>query len=277
MSGKRLLGKRALISGGDSGIGAATAVAFAHEGADVAIVFRSDTESAKKVKTEIEEIGQKCVMVKADIKSEDDVKRIFDQVQKEFGKTLDVLINNASYEKRGDWEEYSLEDFNFLLLNNVTGNFLMTREALKRDLMQKGARILFTGSIQGLEGSPNDPAYSASKGALHAMTKSLAKYLTKKGILVNCVAPGPVDTPMLHVRLCLCFLTTPLTLGPRGKQENTPELLQKDGGEKYPLGVPKPESIAESFVFLASAAGDYYTGEILKPTSGMLPHPVLLT
>lgn len=241
----RLQGRRTLITGGDSGIGRAVAVAFAREGADVAIVYDSDDASAAETSRLVRQHERRCIPVRADVSRPSEVERIYDEVTKSFGG-LDVLVNNAGVEQRGAWEDYDLADWERVLRVNLTGYFLMIREALRGGHLQSGGRIINTGSIQGLEGSANDPAYSATKGGIHAMTKSLSKYLVERGILVNCVAPGPVDTPMLR--------------------DQSPKLLE--GSKKYPLGVATPEQIAPCYVFFASEDGSAFTGEILAPTAG---------
>ncbi len=245
----RLQGKKALITGGDSGIGRAVALAFAREGADVAVVYNSDDESAAETRRLVEAEGRRCITVKGDVGNEQDVRRMYEEAVPALGG-LDVLVNNAGREQRGKWEEFSLDDWDALIRTNLTGYFLMVREALRGDYLHEGGRIINTGSIEGLDGSATDPAYSASKGAIHTMTKSLAKYLTDRHILVNCVAPGPVDTPMLH--------------------SANPKRAKEGGGEKYPLGVAQPEQIAPSYVFFASEESSYITGEILAPTGGKI-------
>ncbi len=243
----RLKGRRALVTGGDSGIGRAVAVAFAQEGADVAIVYNRDEAGAQETRRQVERAGRRCVVVKADVGREEDVARVYREAVPALGG-LDVLVNNAGVEQRASWEELSLADWERILRTNLTGYFLMVREALRGKHLAAGARIINTGSIQGLEGSRDDPAYSTTKGGIHAMTKSLAKDLVERRILVNCVAPGPVATPMLA--------------------RETPELLAKQGGDKYPLGVARPEQIAGCYVFFASDESSYVTGEILAPTGG---------
>jgi len=243
----RLQGKRAIVTGGDSGIGRAVALAFAREGADVAIVYLDDRTAAAETRRLVEEAGRRCVAVQADVGVEADVARVFREAVPALGG-LDVLVNNAGVEQRGKWEEYPVEAWERILRTNLVGYFLMIREALRGGHLQRGGRIVNTGSIQGIEGSPTDPAYSTSKGGIHAMTKSLAKYLVDRGILVNCVAPGPVDTPMLR--------------------DQTPQLLEQQGGDKYPLGVARPEQIAPAYVFFASDDASYVTGQILPLTGG---------
>lgn len=245
----RLTGKKAFITGGDSGVGRAVAIAFAHEGADVAIVYHTDQEGAEDTRREVEAEGRKAVVLQADVGNEEDVRRIFSEYADQMG-SLDILVNNAAREKRGSWEEFSLAEWESLFRTNVGGYFLMAREALRGGHLKDGGRIINTGSIEGLDGSPNDPAYSATKGAIHTMTKSLAAYLVDRGILVNCVAPGPVHTPMLEA-------------------EN-PKRAREGGGKKYPLGVSTPDQIAPSFVFFASEDASYITGEVLAPTGGKI-------
>lgn len=241
----RLKNKHALITGADSGIGQAVAVAFAKEGADVAVIYKSDDEGAADTAKKIEGLGRRCLLVRKDVSEPGQVGEAYDEVLEEFG-SLDVLVNNAGVEQRGSWEDFELEDWERILSTNLTGYFLMIREALRRKALGEGGRIINTGSIQGLEGSADDPAYSASKGGIHAMTKSLAKYLVESGIRVNCVAPGPVDTPMLR--------------------DQSPYLLE--GSSKYPLGVASPEDIAPAYVFFASDDSSAFTGEIFAPTAG---------
>jgi NAD(P)-dependent dehydrogenase (short-subunit alcohol dehydrogenase family) len=243
----RLQGKRAIITGGDSGIGRAVAIAFAREGADVAIVFHSDEKAARETQRMVEREQRRCLVLKADVSKEADVGRIFRDAVPELGG-LDILVNNAAVEQRGEWEEFALETWERILRTNLTGYFLMIREALRGKHLKEGGRIINTGSIQGLEGSADDPAYSTTKGGIHAMTKSLAKYLVERKILVNCVAPGPVDTPML--------------------EDQTPQLKKKT--DTYPLGVAKPEQIAPCYVFFASEDASYITGEVLAPTGGKI-------
>jgi len=243
----RLGGKKALITGGDSGIGQAVAEAFAREGADVAIVFRNDVQGAQETKRKVEAHGRSCGLVQADVSDEGDVVRAVREGRAALSDELHILVNNAGVEQRGQWESYDYDDFLRILRVNVGGYFLMAREVLRTGLLKEGGCIVNTGSIQGFEGSPGDPAYSASKGAIHTLTKSLAKYLLDRGIRVNCVAPGPVHTPML--------------------EDQSPKYLEEKP-EKYPLGVASPEQIAPAYVFLASDDGSYMTGQILALTGG---------
>lgn len=247
--GGRLLGRRAIVTGADSGIGRAVAVAFAREGADVAIVFHTDREGAEETCRQVEAAGRRCVVVQADVGREEEVARIYREAIPALGG-LEILVNNAGVEQRGRWEDYPVEAWERILRTNLVGYFLMIREALRGGHLREGGRIINTGSIQGIVGSATDPAYSASKGGIHAMTRSLASYLVDRRILVNCVAPGPVRTPML--------------------EDQSPQLAAEQGGEKYPLGVATPEQIAPAYVFFASDDGAYVTGQVLALTGGRI-------
>lgn len=242
----KLEGKKALITGGDSGIGRAVALAFAREGADVAINFiRGDEKDAEETKAMVEEKGRKAILVEGDIGDENEVKEIIDRAVKELGK-IDILVNNAAVEHVAPIEEVDYALWQRVMRTNIDGMFLMTKYALPH--IPEGGRIINTGSIEGLEGNATSIPYSASKGAVHTFTKSMAKYLAKRKILVNAVAPGPVDTPLARME--------------------HPGLIKAGGGDKYPLGIAKPEQIAETFVFLASEDASYYSGEVLAPTGG---------
>ncbi len=243
----RLEGKRAIITGGDSGIGRAVALAYAREGADVSIVYHTDRDGAEETCRLAGETGRRCLALQADVADEAQVRNLYERTAAELGG-VDILVNNAAVEQRGKWEEFELADFERILRTNLVGYFLMVREGLRGNYLREGARIINTGSIQGLEGSATDPAYATTKGGIHAMTKSLAKYLVDRGILVNAVAPGPVDTPMLR--------------------DQTPQALENQGGDKYPLGVARPEQIAPSYVFLASNDASYMSGEVIALTGG---------
>ncbi|HZD59693.1 MAG TPA: SDR family oxidoreductase [Anaerolineae bacterium] len=242
----KLEGKKAIITGGDSGIGRAVAVAFAREGADVAINYiTGDEQDAQETKRMVEEKGRRAILIQADIGYEEQVKEILNIVMDEFGR-IDILVNNAGVEHIAPIEEVDYALWQRIMKTNIDGMFLMTKYALPH--MPDGGRIINTGSIEGLEGNPTSIPYSASKGAVHTFTKSIARYLVDRRILVNAVAPGPVETPL-------------------AKREH-PELIKAGGGEKYPLGVAKPEQIAETYVFLASDDASYYSGEVLAPTGG---------
>jgi NAD(P)-dependent dehydrogenase (short-subunit alcohol dehydrogenase family) len=192
-SGK-LEGKVALITGGDSGIGRSVAVLYAREGADVAIVYLPEEESdAAETQKFVESEGGRCLLIKGDVKSSAFCEKAVAKAVKTLGK-LDILVNNAAYQHH----QKSIDDitdaqFDKTFRTNIYGYFYMARAALKH--IKKGGSIVNCGSITGLEGSAELLDYSATKGAIHAFTKSLAQNLAEKGIRVNCVSPGPVWTP----------------------------------------------------------------------------------
>ncbi len=247
-SGK-LEGKTALITGGDSGIGRSVAVLFAREGADVAIVFlpeeMSDAdETAKAVEAE----GRRCIRIDGDVKDPQFCRDAVERTVRELGG-LDILVNNAAYQHhRKSIEDISDEQLDTTFRTNIFGYFYMARAALKH--LKEGSSIVNCGSITGLEGSPELLDYSATKGAIHAFTKSLAKNLAEKKIRVNCVAPGPVWTPL-------------------NVADKDAEEVAKHG-EDTPLHRPaQPEEMAPAFVFFASNVdSSYITGEVLTLLGG---------
>ncbi len=247
-SGK-LLGKVALVTGGDSGIGRAVSVLYAREGADVAIVHLPEERSdAAETLRAIEKEGRKGLAIEGDVTDPGFCLGAVEKTVKKLGK-LDILVNNAAYQQhREGLESLPLGQWEHTFRTNVFGYFYMARAAIPH--MKKGGAIVNTGSITGLEGSPKLLDYSATKGAIHAFTKSLAKNLNERGIRVNCVAPGPVWTPL-------------------NPSDRPAEEVAKFG-EKTPFGRPaQPEEIAPAFVFFASDAdSSYITGEVLTLLGG---------
>ena len=247
-SGK-LEGKAAIVTGGDSGIGRSVAVLYAREGADVAIVHLPEEEvDARETAEWVEKEGSRCLLIPGDVKDSafcrDAVKRAAD----EFGR-LDVLVNNAAYqEHQQDLSDITDEQLEKTFRTNIFGYFYMARAAL--DHLKAGGTIVNCGSITGLEGSKELLDYSATKGAIHAFTKSLAQNLVEKGIRVNCVSPGPVWTP-LNVA-----------------DKDAKEAAQH--GADTPMKRPaQPEEIAPAFVFFASDAdSSYITGEVMTILGG---------
>lgn len=247
-SGK-LQDKAAIITGGDSGIGRSVAVLFAREGADVAIVHlpaekRDAAETAKHVENE----GRRCITIAGDVKDPKFCKRAVDKAKKEFGR-LDVLVNNAAFQKhQTSVEDISDEQFEETFRTNIFGYFYMAKAALKH--LPKGGAIVNCGSITGLEGNKELIDYSATKGAIHAFTKSLAQSLVEKGIRVNCVSPGPVWTPL-------------------NVADKEPEDVAQHGADTPMKRPAQPEEIAPAFVFFASDAdSSYISGEILTLLGG---------
>lgn len=246
---EKLKGKAALVTGGDSGIGRSVAVLYAREGADVAIVYtpaeQGDAEETAKF---IEAEGGKSLLIPGDVKSSEFCTEAVEKTVKEFGK-LDILVNNAAYQHhRESLDEISDEQLDMTFRTNIFGYFYMARAALKH--LGEGGAIVNCGSITGLEGSPELLDYSATKGAIHAFTKSLAQNLAEKKIRVNCVAPGPIWTPLNVV-------------------DKEPEEVAKHGDDT-PFGRPgQPEEVAPAFVFFASDIdSSYISGEVLTVLGG---------
>ena len=245
----KLAGKVALITGGDSGIGRAVAVLFAREGADVAITYLPEEESdAKESKAAIEAEGRRALIIGGDITQDSFCKKAVDTTIRNFG-SLDVLVNNAAYQNgQESIEDISDEQWDRTFKTNIYGCFRMAKAALPH--LKKGSAIINTGSITGLDGSKELLDYSATKGAIHAFTKSLAQNLVEKGIRVNCVAPGPVWTP----------------LNPSDKPAKEVSKFGSDTPMKRPA---QPEEIAPAYVYFASEVdSSYVTGEVLTLLGG---------
>lgn len=246
---EKLKDKVALITGGDSGIGRAVAVLFAREGADSAIVFLPQEKvDAEETKRQVEIEGQRCLLLAGDLTKPAFCQSAVEKTVKEFGK-LDILVNNAAYQhNQKSIEDISDEQFDKTFKTNIYGYFRMAKAALKH--LKKGGAIVNTGSITGLEGSKELLDYSSTKGAIHAFTKSLAQSLVEKGIRVNCVAPGPVWTP--------------LNVADKSAKE-----VAKHGADTPMKRPAQPEEVAPAFVFFASNAdSSYITGEILTLLGG---------
>jgi len=244
---EKLRGLAAVITGGDSGIGRAVAIAFAREGADVAIGYLSEKEEedANETVRWIEETGRRALKVRFNAQRRSECRRFVDKAMKEFGR-LDIVVNNAAYQQ----EQQSIlditeEQLDSTFRTNIYGYFFMVQAALP--YLKKGAVILNTGSVTALKGNKTLLDYSATKGAIHVFTKSLAMNLAEKGIRVNCVAPGPVWTPLI-----------PATM--------SREHIDRFGSDTMWGRPAQPAEIAPSFVFLASADGRYYSGDVLAPT-----------
>ncbi len=245
-SGK-LEGLAAIITGGDSGIGRAVAIAFAREGADVAIGYLSEKEDADARETAkwVEQAGRRCITHRFDVKQKAACEEFVQRAVKEFGR-LDIVVNNAAYQQ----EQKSILDITEEQLDgtfrtNIYGYIYIVQAALPH--LKEGAVILNTGSVTALKGNPGLLDYSATKGAIHTFTRALAQNLGEKGIRVNCVAPGPVWTPLI-----------PATM--------SKEHVEKFGSDTIWGRPAQPAEIAPSYVFLASKDGIYYTGETFAPT-----------
>jgi NAD(P)-dependent dehydrogenase (short-subunit alcohol dehydrogenase family) len=247
-SGK-LQEKVALITGGDSGIGRAVAVLFAREGADVAIVYlKEEQQDAEETLRAVEAEGRRALLIPGDVRDSQFCQDAVERTHKEFGR-LDVLVNNAAFQQhQKTLEDVSEEQFDRTFKTNIYGYFFMAKAALP--FLKKGSVIINTGSITGLEGSKELLDYSATKGAIHAFTKSLAQNLVERGIRVNCVAPGPVWTPL-------------------NPSDKSAEEVTKFGADTPMKRPAQPEEIAPAFVFFASEAdSSYVTGEVLTLLGG---------
>jgi NAD(P)-dependent dehydrogenase (short-subunit alcohol dehydrogenase family) len=247
-SGK-LEGKVALVTGGDSGIGRAVAVLFAREGANVAIVHLPEEKSdAKETVTAIEREGGEALAIAGDVTDSSFCKDAVEQTVEKFGR-LDVLVNNAAFQQHQEsLEDVTDEQIDHTFRTNIFGYMYMARAALPH--LKPGSAIVNCGSITGLEGSGKLLDYSSTKGAIHAFTKSLAQNLIEKGIRVNCVAPGPVWTP----------------LNPSDKEAKDVAKFGSDTPMKRPA---QPEEIAPAFVFFAAESdSSYVTGEVLTLLGG---------
>ena len=245
----KLKEKVALITGGDSGIGRAVAVLFAREGADVAFTYlRAEKRDAEETKRAIESEGRRAYPLSGDVRDPKVCKKLVTQTVEKFGK-LDILVNNAAFQQHQETlEDVTEEQWDRTFKTNIYGYFFMTKAALPH--LEEGSAIVNTGSITGLEGSKELLDYAATKGAIHAFTKSLAQNLVERGIRVNCVAPGPVWTPL-------------------NPADQKPEDVAQFGADT-PLKRPaQPEEIAPAYVYFASEAdSSYVTGEVLTLLGG---------
>ncbi len=243
----KLTGKAAIITGGDSGIGRAVAIAFAREGADVLISYLSEHEDARETARWVELAGGKAVLMAGDIGSEKHCKKIVARAVKEFGH-LDILVNNAAYQRNyAQLEDISSHEFDKTMKTNIYAMFYLCQAAVPH--LNKGGSIINTSSIQSDSPTPGLLAYATTKGAISNFTAGLAGLLGKRGIRVNSVAPGPIWTPLI-----------PSTL-PRKKAKNF--------GKQTPLGrAGQPAELAPAYVLLASDEGSYMTGAIVPVTGG---------
>jgi NAD(P)-dependent dehydrogenase (short-subunit alcohol dehydrogenase family) len=247
----RLQGKTALITGGDSGIGRAAAIAFAREGADVAIAYLAEEEKdAKESERWVREAGRRSLLLPGDITSEQHCNELVDRTFRELGN-LDILVNNAAFQSTHQKiQEFTTEEFDRTMKTNIYAMFWLCRAALPR--MQRGASIINVGSIQSYRPSPMLLAYAATKAAIVNFTKALGQMAMEQGVRVNAVAPGPVWTPLI-----------PSTM-PTEKTKN----FGKDTAFERPA---QPAEIAPLFVFLASEESRYMAGEVLAVTGGQTP------
>ena len=244
---EKLIGKVALITGGDSGIGRAVAVHFAKEGADVAISYLNENEDAEETKKLVEKEGRKCLLLPGDIGQLEVAKQIVQKTKSELGR-INVLVNNAAEQHpKNSIEEITQEQLEKTYRTNIFSFFYLTQETVKD--MKPGDNIINTTSVTAYRGSEQLLDYSSTKGAIVAFTRSLSQNLAEKGIRVNAVAPGPIWTPLI-----------PSTFPP----EKVAEF-----GKSQPLGrAGQPSEVAPSYVFLACEDASYISGQVIHPNGG---------
>jgi len=245
----KLEGKRAIVTGGDSGIGRAVALAFAREGADVLIAYlETEEEDAQETVRLIESAGRKAVTVPGDLREEAHCQRVIDTAVEQLGG-IDVLVNNAAYQmaQPGGIEDITTEQFDRVLKTNLYAMFWLCKKAVPH--LQPGSAIINTASIQASQPSPPLLDYATTKAGIVNFTKGLGQMLAEKGIRVNSVAPGPIWTPLI-----------PATM---------PEEKVESFGEQTPLGrAGQPAELAPTYVFFASQESSYVTGAVLPVTGG---------
>ncbi len=246
----KLTGKSALITGGDSGIGRAVAIAFAREGSNVSISYLNEHDDANVTAHWVTEAGRKTVKIPGDIGNEEHCQRVVEQTVRAFGQ-IDILVNNAAYQMTHEnIEDWSAEEIEHTFRVNIISMFHLVKAALPH--MKPGGVIINTSSIQAYDPNPQLLAYAASKGAIANFTKALGKMLAKKGIRVNAVAPGPVWTPLI-----------PSTM--------PQEKVQQFGADTVFGRAAQPVEMAPVYVFLASAEASYVSGEVYGATGGQTP------
>ena len=243
----KLTDKVAIITGGDSGIGRSVAVLYAHEGADVAILYLDQHQDAEQTKRVVEEQGRKCLTFAGDVADRDVCRKVIDETLSAFGK-LDILVNNAAEQHPQEkLEDISEEQWEKTFRTNIFGMFQMTKAALPH--LKKGASIINTTSVTAYKGSPHLFDYSSTKGAITSFTRSLSINIADRGIRVNGVAPGPIWTPLI------------------------PSTFDEEKVKKFGANVPmerpgQPDEVAPAYVYLASSDSSYVSGQVIHVNGG---------
>ncbi len=245
----QLQNKVAVITGGDSGIGKAVAITFAKEGADLAIVYLDENEDAQNTKNIIESIGRKCLLLSGDVGHDGFCKEVIQKVMGEFGK-IDILINNAAEQHfQNSIEDITNEQLEKTFRTNIFSMFYMIKAAMP--YLQQGSCIINTTSITAYQGDETLIDYSASKGAIVSLTRSLSQSLVNQGIRVNAVAPGPIWTPLIPASFPQNYVAT--------------------FGIDTPMGRPgQPVELASAYVYLASEGASYVTGQTIHVNGGTI-------
>ena len=245
----KLEGLTAIITGGDSGIGRAVAIAFAREGCSVSLSYLpQEEEDAKETEKHVKAAGRECLLIPGDISNDQQCKKIVDETVKKFG-TISCLVNNAAYQGKAvdSIEDLDWDRVEFTMRTNIIAMFALCRYAVKH--MKPGSTIINTGSIQAYQPSSSILDYATTKAAIVDFTKGLGQELIKKGIRVNCVAPGPIWTPLIAASF--------------------PADKNAQFGGSYPIGRPgQPAELAPAYVYLASKDSSYVIGEVLSVTGG---------
>ena len=243
----RLANKKAVITGADSGIGRAVALAYAREGADVLVSYYNEHEDARETKRMVESAGRRCELVSGDIKDPKHCRQVIDKATAAFGR-VDILVNNAAHQASFDsLEDISDEEWDVTFRTNIHAMFYLTKAAVAH--MRPGAAIINTASINADTPSPKLLAYATTKGAIQNFTGGLAQLLAEKGIRVNCVAPGPIWTPLI-----------PATM---------PSEKVREFGSQVPMKRPgQPKELAPIYVMLATDEASYVSGATVAVTGG---------
>lgn len=246
---EKLLNKVALITGGDSGIGRAVACIFAKEGADVVVHYLNEHGDAEQTKQEVERFGRKCWLIPANLQEYSACESLVEQALKQCGE-LDILVNNAAEQHdQSNFIDISCEQMTTTFKTNFFSYFYMIQCVLPH--LKSGSTIINTASVTAYKGNDHLIDYSATKGAIVALTRSLSQNLVAKGIRVNAVAPGPIWTPLIPASF-------------------TPEQVEEFGNQVPMKRVGQPAEVAPAYVYLASEDSSYMTGQVLHPNGGVI-------